>query len=144
MSIRELTCVVCPNGCPLRITCTDDNPPQVTSVEGHLCPRGIRWARQEVETPMRTIASSVLVTGGTVPLASVRTDRPIPLEKIPEVMEEIRSLVLPAPLDLGDVVLEGVAGTDCAVIVTRGVACGPKGNEEEKGVERSSSKVCCG
>ncbi|HOO64750.1 MAG TPA: DUF1667 domain-containing protein [Synergistaceae bacterium] len=121
MTLRELTCVVCPNGCPLKIVCTEDDPPRVESVEGHLCPRGIRWARQEVEAPQRTIASSVLVAGGVAPLASVRTDRPIPLEKIPSVMQELRKLVLPAPLALGDVVLRNPAGTDCAVIVTRGV-----------------------
>ncbi len=129
MSLREYTCVVCPNGCPLTITCSDDDPPRVESVEGHLCPRGIRWARQEVEAPQRTIASSVLVRGGEIPLASVRTDRPIPLEKIPEVMQAIHKLVLSAPLALGDVVLQGPGGTECSIIVTRAVGAATR-NEE--------------
>lgn len=130
MSLRELTCVVCPNGCPLAITCTEEDPPRVESVEGHLCPRGIRWAKQEVEAPERTIASSILVTGGDMPLASVRTDRPIPLKKIPEVMEAIRMLVLSAPLALGEVVLEDPAGTECCILVTRAVGSAKVSTEE--------------
>jgi CxxC motif-containing protein len=34
-------------------------------------------------------------------------------------MEEIRNLVLEAPLDMGDVVLQNPAGTECNIIVTR-------------------------
>jgi CxxC motif-containing protein len=119
MSIREYTCVVCPNGCTLKVEVTDGDHPEFVRVKGNICKRGETWARQEVENPMRTIASSVLIRNGDFPLASVRTDSPIPLESIPAVMEEIRNLVLEAPLDMGDVVLQNPAGTECNIIVTR-------------------------
>ena len=121
MSIREYTCVVCPNGCTLKVEVTDGDHPEFVRVEGNICKRGETWAKQEVENPMRTIASSVLVKNGEFPLASVRTDSPIPLGSIQAVMKEIQSIELEAPLHIGDVVLEKPAGTNCNIIVTRKV-----------------------
>lgn len=121
MSVRELICVVCPNGCQLTVEVEEGPEPKVLSVSGQTCPRGDTWARQEVETPLRTIASSVLVRGGTMPMASVRTDAAIPLSKIFQVMEEIRTMTLEAPVRIGDVVLDGPGGTDCRIIATRHV-----------------------
>jgi len=126
MSIREYTCVVCPNGCTLKVEVKDGEKPEFVRVEGNICKRGESWARQEVENPLRTIASSVLVRGGEFPLASVRTDSPIPLESIGAVMNDIRSITLDAPLEIGDVVIEKPAGTDCRIIVTRKVMCKEK------------------
>lgn len=131
MSIREYTCVVCPNGCTLKVEVTDGDHPEFVRVEGNICNRGEIWAKQEVENPMRTIASSVLVRNGDFPLASVRTDSPIPLGSIQAVMEEIRNLVLEAPLDLGDVVLQNPAGTECNILVTRKI---------EKGINKKSDR----
>jgi CxxC motif-containing protein len=130
MSVRELICVVCPNGCQLSVEVQDGPNPVVTSVQGQTCPRGETWARQEIEMPMRTIASSVLIHNGITRLASVRTDSAIPLEKIFQVMEEIRKTSLEAPVRIGDIVLDRPAGTDCRVIVTRNVE--KAGSQEEK------------
>ena len=121
MSVRELICVVCPNGCQLSVEVQDGPHPVVTSVSGQTCPRGETWARQEIEMPMRTIASSVVVRGGSTRLASVRTDTAIPLKKIAQVMEEIRKTSLDAPVRIGDIALDHPACTDCRIIVTRNV-----------------------
>lgn len=143
MSIREYTCVVCPNGCSLRIEVKDGEKPEFIRVEGNICKRGETWARQEVENPMRTIASSVLVRGGVFPLASVRTDFPIPLQSIMPVMEEIRQKILDAPVQIGDLVIEGPANTDCRIIVTRSVQkkkTEKKLNENPGSIERELMK----
>ncbi len=121
MSVRELICVVCPNGCRLAVEVEEGPEPKVLSVSGQTCPKGETWARQEVEAPLRTIASSIRVTGGTMRLASVRTDRAIALSKIFRVMKEIRAVTLEAPVRIGDVILDGPAGTDCRIIATRHV-----------------------
>lgn len=117
---RDLTCVVCPRGCDLRVV-YDDRGPRVLEVGGAGCPRGEAWARQEIEAPLRTVASSVLVRGGEMPLASVRTDAAVPLERVPELMEAIRGCLLDAPVRSGDVVLARPCGLDCHVIATRTV-----------------------
>ncbi len=117
----EFLCVVCPNGCDLVVAVEGASPPKVLEVTGHLCPRGVDYAVSEVERPLRSIASSVRVRGGEMPLASVRTDRPIPLEAVFGVMEEIRRCVVDAPVRIGDVLLENPAGTDCRILATRNV-----------------------
>ncbi|QTX32069.1 DUF1667 domain-containing protein [Aminithiophilus ramosus] len=121
MSLREFVCVVCPNGCLLSLEISAEKPAKLLSLSGQGCPRGEIWARQEIENPLRTIASSVLVADGDFPLVSVRTDAPIPLASVPAVMAEIRRLSVEAPVRIGDVLLAGPAGTACNVIATRSV-----------------------
>ena len=120
---REITCIVCPNGCTLDIDFekNGDGKIAVTSVKGNLCPRGRDYAIQEMEAPMRTIASSVLVTGGELPLASVRTNAPIPKERIFDVMEEIRRVTVTAPVSAGDVIIKDVLGLGADIIATKDV-----------------------
>ncbi len=118
---KEYTCVLCPNGCPLVAYVDDDETPVIAKVEGSVCPKGEDWVRQEILNPMRTISSSVRVRGGDAPLASVRTDRPIPLARIMDVMEEIRKVTVDAPVEIGAVVLSRPAGCDTDIIVTRSV-----------------------
>lgn len=118
---KELICVICPNGCQLQADIQDGEQPVVTDVTGNLCDKGPEWARQEIINPMRTIASSVLVDDGDFPMVSVRTDSPISLKKIFDVMNEIRSRRVKAPVNIGDVIIEDVAGLPCKIIATRNV-----------------------
>lgn len=117
----EFLCVLCPNGCAIDAEFTTDRPPKLTSFTGARCTRGEEWIRQEVERPLRTITSSVPVRNGEMICASVKTNKPIPLEKIMDVMAEIRTVYPEAPLAMGDVLLDAPAGTDTKIIVTRSV-----------------------
>lgn len=76
---------------------------------------------QELVDPRRTIASSVRVTGGAMPLASVRLTNAIPKDRIFDVMKEINSITLPAPVRIGDVVIPNVLGLNSDVIVTKNI-----------------------
>ena len=116
---KQFTCIVCPNGCEIDAEVENG---QVVSVSGHTCPKGEQYVRQELTAPRRTIASSVLVRGGVMPLASVRLTAAIPKEMIFPVMEEIRRVTLDAPVRAGDTVLSRVCGLDSDVVVTRSVA----------------------
>ena len=128
---RTLTCIICPNGCELEVaweyvmdTGTPENvlgEPCNITVTGNKCPRGVEYAEQELKNPMRTIASSVALTGGTMPLVSVRVNGPIPKAKIMYVMEEIRRTAVSAPVKIGDVVIADVLGLGVDVVATRNV-----------------------
>jgi CxxC motif-containing protein len=83
--------------------------------------RGEKWARQELECPLRTLTTSVTVIGGTDPLVSVRTDREIPLNSIDAIMVVVHQVKIPAPITIGDVILENPGGTVCRMIATRTV-----------------------
>ena len=113
---RTFTCIVCPNGCEVEAEYEGTN---VISVTGNLCPKGRDYVTQELVDPRRTIASSVIVKGGILPLTSVRTNRAIPKDRIFDVMAETNKVTLTAPVHIGDVVIENVLGLGSDVIVTK-------------------------
>lgn len=115
---RMFTCIVCPNGCDVE---AEYEGTQVLSVTGNLCARGKAYVIQELQDPRRTIATSVKVKGGEMPLVSVRLTNAIPKARIFDVMEAVNSLVLTAPVHIGDKVIENVLGLGSDVIVTGNV-----------------------
>lgn len=116
--VKNITCIMCPRGCSITAEVADG---KICSAEGNFCPKGLEYLFQEVTAPMRNIASSVLVEGGEMPLASVRLSAPVPKERIFDVMEEIRKVKVRAPVVQGQVIIPGVLGLDCDVIATRNV-----------------------
>ena len=79
---------------------------------------------QELRDPQRNIATSVLVKGGILPLASVRLTGPIPKGRIFDAMAEIRKCTLTAPVQAGCVVIHNLLGYEVDVIVTKEIPAG--------------------
>ena len=122
---RKFVCVSCPVGCELEVELDHQGTLKVT---GDRCPRGEAYAWEEITEPKRVLPTSVKVVGGELPLASVRTDRPIPKGLIPQVMELIKKLSVPAPVEVGQVLLKDLLGTGANLVATRAVArraCAP-------------------
>ena len=117
METRELICIQCPIGCRLTVTVDGDN----VTVKGNTCPRGEEYGKKEVTAPTRTVTSTVAVDGGEIARVSVKTASDIPKEKIFDVMEEIRSVVVKAPVYSGDVIIPDAAGSGVDVIATKTV-----------------------
>ncbi|MBQ8617497.1 MAG: DUF1667 domain-containing protein [Clostridia bacterium] len=115
---RSFTCIVCPNGCEME---AEYEGAHVLSVTGHLCPKGKSYVTQELIDPQRTIATSVCIEGGILPLVSVRTTSAIPKGRIFDVMAEINKQTLTAPAHIGDIVIENVLGLGSNVIVTKNI-----------------------
>lgn len=116
--LREFTCIMCPQGCDITVEVEGG---KVLSVEGNRCPKGETYVTQEIVNPMRNIATSVLVDGGELPLASVRLSALIPKDRIFDVMDEIKKVKLEAPVTEGQVVIENVCGLNSDVIITKTV-----------------------
>ena len=116
---RELICIGCPMGCPLTVEMENQ---EVLSVSGNTCPNGDKYARKEVTDPRRTVTSTVKILGGELAVASVKTQTDIPKNKIVDCMREIDKIEINAPVKIGDIVIEDVAGTGVNVIVTKNVA----------------------
>ena len=55
-------------------------------------------------------------------MVSVRTATDVPKDAIFQVMEAINALVVPAPVKIGDVLCEDIAGTGVALTATKDVA----------------------
>ena len=114
MRTEEMTCIVCPMGCRLTVT---ENEGTVT-VKGNTCKRGEAYGKQEFTMPMRTVTTSVAITGADRPVLSVKTQQQVPKAQIPQVLAEIRKAKVQAPVKIGDVVIANVANTGVAVVAT--------------------------
>ena len=119
-NVRNMTCIVCPNSCKLRIEKKDGE----FIVTGHRCVRGEAFAISEMTHPMRTLCSSVASVFEEAPVVPVRTSDEISKDKMLECMEEINKVVLADRLGEGDVVIGNVLGLGVDVIVTSDILRG--------------------
>lgn len=101
---------------------------RIKQIAGNRCPRGAAYVTQEIEAPMRNIATSILVEGGELPLASVRLTKPVPRERLSNVMEAIKKIKVSAPIQEGTIVIPDVLGLGSDVIVTKTVEKGTTHN----------------
>lgn len=115
---RTMICILCPNSCELTAEIRDG---QVLRCTGNQCPKGEEYLRQELLSPMRNIATSVEVTGGDLPLCSVRLTAPIPRARIFDAVDAIHHCRLTAPVEAGQVILSDLLGLGVDVIATRDI-----------------------
>ena len=115
MEKRELICIGCPLGCMLTVEM--DNG-EVVNVTGNTCPRGKTYAEKEVTNPTRIVTSTVKVTGGDRPSVSCKTKSDIPKSKIFDVARALKEVEAVAPVSIGDVLVEDVAGTGVQIVAT--------------------------
>ena len=119
MPVVELTCISCPLGCPLKVE--TDSSGKVLKVTGNTCKRGDVYARKEVTNPTRIVTSTVRVSGGSIDMVSVKTKEDIPKGKIFECVKALKGIEVPAPVHIGDVILENVADTGVDIVATKNV-----------------------
>ena len=112
--MKEIICITCPKGCHLKV---DEESFAVT---GNACPRGAVYGANELRNPVRVVTSTVVAEGPARRLP-VKTDRPIPKGKMFEVMDEIARVRVTGPVQVGDVLIPHVAGTDGNVVATKGL-----------------------
>lgn len=117
MEKRILTCIGCPLGCTLTAVPGEAG----FEISGYTCKRGLEYAKKELTRPERTVTSTVRVSGGQARVVSVRTAGDIPKDAIFAVMEAINAIVAPAPVAIGDVLTNDIAGTGVALIATKAV-----------------------
>ena len=115
MEKRELICIGCPLGCMLTVEIEGS---EVTNVTGNTCPRGKTYAEKEVTNPTRIVTSTVKVVGGDRASVSCKTKSDIPKSKIFEVVRALKAVEAVAPIRIGDVLLEDVAGTGIQIVAT--------------------------
>ncbi|MPN16145.1 hypothetical protein SDC9_163483 [bioreactor metagenome] len=116
---RELTCIGCPVGCMLEVTLENG---VVIDVKGNTCLIGKNYAEKECTNPTRIVTSSVKVRDGEINAVSVKTESDIPKSKIMQCIEELKGIIVEAPVDIGDIIVANVAETGVNVIATKGIA----------------------
>lgn len=109
----NLICIVCPRGCHLTV---EDN-----KVSGNFCKRGETYAIKELSNPERMLTSTVEIHSEEVKRLSVVTTKPIPKNKIFDVMAELSSIKVSAPIGVGDVIIKNVLNLNVDVVASRNI-----------------------
>ncbi len=108
---RNITCIICPRGCEMEAELTGGG----VSVSGFGCARGRQYAENELIRPVRTLTTTVVLRDGSV--IPVRTDRPVPKERMFDCMEAVRGVKELPDCSPGSVVIADVCGTGADLIV---------------------------
>jgi len=111
-----LICIVCPIGCELAAV---HDGSHVIEVTGGRCKRGREYAEAEIFRPERIVTTTVRIEGAAVPLAPVRTSRPVARDVVNQVLRCAAELTCRAPARAGDVLVEDVAGSGADLVLTR-------------------------
>ena len=117
VGLTEMICIVCPTGC--RLSVRKDKDGKVLSVTGNTCPRGEKYARQEIESPTRTLTGTVRLEGGLLPRLPVITSDAVPKDRIFDVMREINRVTALSPVHTGDILIENVLGLGVNIVASR-------------------------
>ncbi len=116
MEEKNLICINCPLGCALTVMMQGD---EIISVEGNTCKRGDAYARKELTNPTRIVTSTVRVRGSRESMVSVKTKEDIPKEKVLDCVRALKDVIADAPIRIGDIIVENVAGTSVDIVATK-------------------------
>ena len=95
--MTSIICITCPKGC--RLSVDEENGYKVT---GNGCPRGEIYGKNELQHPVRVITSTVRIEDAAVPRLPVKTDKPLPKEKMFECMHLLDGITAKSPVRIGD------------------------------------------
>lgn len=115
---KEMICIGCPMGCYLTV---DYYGKKVRSVSGNRCKVGLEYAEKEISNPERTLTTTLKVKNGHLPLVSVRTNKPLPKNKIFDAMDLLAKVEVEAPVKIGDPIVQNIFGTGVDVVATKNI-----------------------
>jgi len=118
---KKIVCTNCPLGCKINVVYADADEIEIVEVKGNRCKRGLEFVKQEITDPLRVVVTSVKVEDGEIPMASVRSDKPVPLRLMQDIMKVLKETKVKAPVKRGDVVVQNILSTGSDIIATRSV-----------------------
>jgi CxxC motif-containing protein len=116
---KILTCIECPKGCKLTIDFAEDGS---IRVGGNQCKKGERYGIAESTNPVRILTSSVLTVNQPIKMLPVRTDKPIPKERILDAMNEVKKVRIKKNVSVGDILVENFLNLGVNLIATREIS----------------------
>jgi len=113
---KMLHCICCPLGCEITASLEDG---QVVAVCGNSCPRGEKYAREELTAPQRMLTMTVRILQGKLPLLPVVSARALPKERISDCARALRRITAKAPVRAGDVIVPDLLGLGVDIVASR-------------------------
>lgn len=109
----KMICISCPRGCEMEVVQEADK----VIVSGNGCPRGEDYGKNELINPTRMVTGLVKIAGMRKPLP-VKTARAVPKGAIDAVLFSMHQTTVQLPVKIGDVIIQGVAGTGVDIVAT--------------------------
>ena len=113
---REFTCIICPNGCLIKVEYEGTN---IKNIKGDECPKGKDYVKNEITNPLRVFTGSVLVENGDFSLVGVKTPVPIPKKYLKKVGEITRRIKVEAPVTISQVIAFNLLNQNIDLVATR-------------------------
>lgn len=113
---KEIICTVCPRGCHIQV---EGEGETILSVTDFSCKRGLEYAKAEFAHPVRILTTTVKISGVTGDLLPVRSNKPVPKEKLFDCMDQIRKAEVSLPVAQYDVIIPDICGTGVDIVATK-------------------------
>ena len=115
---KEIICTVCPRGCSIQV---EGNEKEILSLEGYGCKRGVTYATAEYTNPVRILTTTVKVQDKENELLPVRSNIPVPKDKLFDCMEIIKQTAVSTPIQRYQVVIKDICGTGVDIVATKDI-----------------------
>lgn len=126
---KEMICIICPLGCNLFVNYTLKS---IQNVEGNRCKLGLEYAEKEIFNPERTLTTTVRVKHGHLPLVSVKSEKPLPKERLFEAMNFLAKIEVEAPIRIGDKIISNLFDIGVDVVATKNIEKTFTNNQEHQ------------
>jgi CxxC motif-containing protein len=113
---EEFICIGCPMGC--RITALIGETGSIAKMEGQGCKEGKQYVQSEYANPVRVLTTTVLVEGSSRRTLPVRTNKPVPKERLQETMWALAKVRVRPPLRKGQTIVQDILNTGADVVAT--------------------------
>lgn len=115
---RELgfICIGCPMGCEVTVIVDSEN--HIVKVRGNSCKEGKEYAQSEYTNPVRVLTTTLPVEGSRRRTLPVRTNRPIPKDKLMEAMVALAKVRIKRPFKTGQIIVKNIVKTGADVVAT--------------------------
>ena len=117
---KKITCIICPAGC-LITACGRDGK---VDISGNGCEKGEAYAVKEYLAPERMVTSLIMNKKG-IPVP-VKTQIPVPKERIYDVLRAMRDTVIDCGVKIGDTVITDVCGLGVNIVATANIPLADK------------------
>jgi len=115
---KKIICVRCPRGCEVQ---TSIDGAEIFEIKGNVCRLGEDYVKDEIKNPKRIVTTTVKIKNSASVLLPVWTEKPVPKDKIFEIMKILNTIEVQPPVKSDDIIVENILNTGVNVIASSNV-----------------------
>jgi CxxC motif-containing protein len=112
---KQIKCIVCPIGCSIHVDFNEDTK-EIISFSGNECKRGIKFIKEELVRPSRLLTTTIKINSVLCGRLPVRSDIPVPKEKIQEMVKEVKKIRINIPVKAGQIIVDDFMGSGIKIL----------------------------